>query len=91
MIFIGNGLGYEDEVEGKGGVGMTEIDEVVDMFLFFKEVMDVEDGFRESRGLEHRGRHCIRRLVREKLVGSTVNLLDNCLRNPIAISSSFYT
>ena len=63
MILIGNGLSDDNEVERKSGVGLTEVDEVVDVFLLFKEVADVEDGFRESRGLEHGRRHDMRRLV----------------------------
>ena len=64
-----------------GGVSVTKIDEIIDVFLFFKEVADVEDGFRESRGLEHGRRHCMRRLVQKELVDLTVSLLDDCLKN----------
>ena len=51
MILIGNGFGDNGEVEGKGVIGVAKVDEIVDVFLFFKEVADVEDGFGTSRGL----------------------------------------
>ena len=55
-----DGLQDNVEVEGEGGVIVTEIDEVEDVVFFLEEVFDEGEGILEGGRVEEGGRHCER-------------------------------
>jgi len=57
VLFIGDGFGDKDEVEGEGWVWVTGVDEVGGVLVALEELPDVVDGRREGIGLELGGRH----------------------------------
>jgi len=57
VLFIGNGFGDEDEVEGEGQVWVTGIDKVGDVLVAQEEPLDIVNGGRKGIGLEVGGRH----------------------------------
>ena len=46
------------KVEGKGGVVVTEIDEVEDVVFFLEKTFDECEGVSEGGRVEEGGRHC---------------------------------
>jgi len=58
------------EVEGKGGVVVTEVNEIEDIVFFLEKTFDEGEGVSEGGGVEEGGRHFVRRrLVQRKVVG----------------------
>jgi hypothetical protein len=78
------------EVERKGGVILTMVDDVEDVVFVLKESFNEESGgdkgFSVERGSVHDEKGCFAK----KLVGLVVSL-DDCLKKFIAISSSSYS
>ena len=63
------------KVEGKGGVVVTEVDEIEDVVFFLEKTFDEGEGVPEGGGVEEGGRHFVRgRLIRRKLVGLVVSV-----------------
>ena len=54
------------EVEVEGGVIVTEVDEVKDVFFLLEEAFDEGKGVLEGSGVEEHRRHCRRGLVSKK-------------------------
>jgi len=57
VLFVGDSLGNENEVEVEGWVGVTGIDKIGDVLVAHEEPPDVVNGGGESVGLEVGGRH----------------------------------
>jgi len=69
-----NGLQDDVEVEEKGGVIVTEIDEVKDVDFFLEKTFDEGKGVSERGGVEEGGRHYERGWFQRKLVGLVANV-----------------
>jgi len=69
------------EVKGKGGVTVTEIDEVEDIVFFLEKTFDKGEGVLEGGGVEERGRHCEREVGLKKACWLDCECLDNCLKS----------
>jgi len=54
------------EVEGEGGVVVTEVDEVEDIVFFLEEAFDEGEGVLERSGVEEGRRHCKREVGSKK-------------------------
>jgi len=61
-----DGLQDDVEVEGKGGVVMTEIDEIEDIVFFLEKMFDEGEGVPEGGRVEEGGRHCKREVCSKK-------------------------
>ena len=48
------------EVEGEGGVIVTELDEIEDVVFFLEKTFDEGEGVLEGGGVEEGGQHCER-------------------------------
>jgi len=62
------------KVKGKGGVTVTEVNEVEDTVFFLEKMFYEEEGVSEGSGVEEGGRHCERGWFRGKLVGLVANV-----------------
>ena len=60
QLFHFNGFQDNVEVEGEGGVVMTEIDEVEDVVFLLEETFDESKGTLKGSRVEKGGRHCER-------------------------------
>jgi len=54
------------EVEGEGGVIVTEVDEVEDVVFLLEETFDKSEGVLEGSGVKKGGRHCRREVGLKK-------------------------
>jgi len=54
------------EVKGKGGVAMTETDEVEDVVFLLEETFDESKGVLEGGGVKEGRRHCKREVGSKK-------------------------
>jgi len=54
------------EIEGEGGVAVTEVDEFEDVVFFLKKTFDESEGVLEGGGVEEGGRHCKREVGSKK-------------------------
>jgi len=69
VLFVGNGFGYEDEVEVKGQVRVAGVDKVRDVLVAHEEPPNVVDGSGKGISLEVGRRHGRRGVKLQKLVG----------------------